>query len=149
MNGFSCSHKHCSFDPYDEGDEYGYYSRTDQDCGRCVNRCKADANCGAVECGDGMGYCSWWKGDTCSLDNAPATNPHGDAGFTCRPTGNCFAPPSLTINCSSLHLSGLGAFLAYVVKALVLLECTIVLSPPVRVSKILFVESSMVEMTVY
>lgn len=62
--GYTCEKKGCHWSRYVKNQDWGYYSETDGDCFKCQDQCNKDANCGAVECGEG--YCSWWKVGKCS-----------------------------------------------------------------------------------
>ena len=62
---YRCGNKHCLWANYNEGVDWGYYSRNNSDCVFCHEKCKTDLNCGAVECGGNINYCSWWKIGKC------------------------------------------------------------------------------------
>jgi len=63
-DGYVCEEKVCHSSDYIEGEDWGYYSKSDIGCFECQKRCNADKNCGGVECNSG--YCSWWKWGKCS-----------------------------------------------------------------------------------
>ena len=65
-----CEKKSCSFRAYVKDQDWGYYTETEGDCNKCKGRCDQDPNCGAVECGESLGYCSWWKTEKCSREEA-------------------------------------------------------------------------------
>ena len=74
---YDCSDKGCHPGyPYNEDEDWGYYSKTKGDCNYCKIQCNSDPNCGGIECG--AEYCSWWKVGICSLLDSN-TNRH-----TCR-----------------------------------------------------------------
>ena len=67
IEGYVCEEKVCHrrfATDYTEGEDWGYYSKSDIGCFECQKRCNADKNCGGVECNSG--YCSWWKWGKCS-----------------------------------------------------------------------------------
>ena len=69
---YQCSKPTCPFKNYEEDIHYGYYSRSNGDCGDCKRQCDNDANCGAVECG--RLHCSWWKNGICNTDSERTWN---------------------------------------------------------------------------
>ena len=60
---YKCDTNACKWGNYKKSIDWGYYSKTDDDCVKCQRKCTLDPNCGAVECGEG--YCSWWKSGKC------------------------------------------------------------------------------------
>ena len=78
---FDCNTMHCTWSKYIQGQHWDYYSETDGDCNNCKQRCRNDANCGAIECG--YNSCSWWKKGTCEVGDHS-----NSAYFTCRPSSN-------------------------------------------------------------
>ena len=61
---YICNKKLCDWANYHADEDWGYYSKSDDECSMCKEHCTDDENCGAVECGDG--YCSWWKSGVCT-----------------------------------------------------------------------------------
>ena len=70
LGNYECENKGCPWSNYVKYQDWGYYSETENDCHTCQDRCEADINCGAVECGEELGYCSWWKKGKCSRQEA-------------------------------------------------------------------------------
>ena len=66
LDSYICENRHCSWWNYVRGEDWDYYSKTNGDCNICQNKCSKDPNCGGVECGDTLNYCSWWKRGKCA-----------------------------------------------------------------------------------
>ena len=49
----------------EKDEDWGYYSKNNSDCAFCQDKCINDTNCGGVECGGKINYCSWWKQGRC------------------------------------------------------------------------------------
>ena len=74
---YKCDHNACGWIIYEKDRDWGYYSKTDDDCAECQMKCNLDPNCGAVECGEG--YCSWWKVGKCR-----SLSEFNQNAYTCR-----------------------------------------------------------------
>ena len=64
-DGYICGIRHCPWDMDKEGLDWGYYTKDNSDCKLCKEKCSNDDNCGAVECGGTISYCSWWRRGIC------------------------------------------------------------------------------------
>jgi len=62
---YLCERRACIWDHDVEGSDWGIYDGADGGCTTCQQRCTADPNCWAVECGGQ--YCSWWKSGMCEV----------------------------------------------------------------------------------
>ena len=62
---YICGNRHCLWVNYEEGEDWGYYSQTNNDCTFCQDKCNNDTDCAGVECGGRVDYCSWWKQGKC------------------------------------------------------------------------------------
>ena len=78
---YHCGDKHCYWGNYHEGVDWGYYSRSNNNCVVCKEKCTRDPNCGAVECGGTTSYCSWWKIGKCATVSERKYK--NDAHLTC------------------------------------------------------------------
>ena len=62
---YVCHYWHCPRMNDTKDEDWGYYSKTNNNCTFCTNKCDNDANCAGVECGSPKNYCSWWKQGKC------------------------------------------------------------------------------------
>ena len=72
----------CQWTNYTRNEDWGFYSKTMDDCTWCQEKCSDDLNCGAVECG--LGYCSWWKWGKCTYKEAARDEYYNPNFKTCR-----------------------------------------------------------------
>ena len=63
-DGYICGIRHCPFNDNEDID-WGYFTKDSGDCKVCKERCSNDDNCGGVECGEKISYCSWWGRGIC------------------------------------------------------------------------------------
>ena len=82
---YICGNRHCLWENYEKDEDWGYYSRTNNDCMFCQDKCSNDTNCAGVECGGRVGYCSWWKQGRC-VTKSEQTEEH-DEHETCIKVG--------------------------------------------------------------
>ena len=69
---YKCSDRHCYWNKYKKNIDWGYYSASNGNCSFCKNECSKDSDCGAVECGGNINYCSWWKIGKCATEEERA-----------------------------------------------------------------------------
>ena len=66
---YVCGNRHCLWENYKKNEDWGYYSKSNNDCKFCQEQCNNDSNCGGVECGGNVNYCSWWKHGICVTES--------------------------------------------------------------------------------
>jgi len=73
-----CSFDGCNREDYNEGIDWGFFSKTNGDCAFCAFHCEMTEFCHAFECG--TGDCVWWEFGKCRFFDA---NRNSDQ-WTCR-----------------------------------------------------------------
>ena len=87
---YLCGNRHCLWENYKEGIDWGFYSESNNDCKICQSNCTNDENCVGVECGGNIHYCSWWKRGRCVSESEQTMN--HDEHLTCtKADGRCYS----------------------------------------------------------